>query len=533
MWEEVLIFAQRPCVGAPVRGTLVGVDLGITTAEVQLQEEGVVVSAAMEAQDCSETLRAVVQQGGDAVRIDADLDGHRITALRLHVHGERLDARMTVGKLASEAALVALAMEVWREARVPPSCSQRTSSSQHIPPAPLWREADYPLFPHQSASVEWMHSVERSAPAPLRYAGNLRITSTWYIDTESECFTTDPSWRDAQLCGGICADGTGTGKTATALRLIASQAEPRAGAQPRYAARGTLVVLPLNLVSQWQGEVTKFLREDGGFKAVWLVQGKDVRNVSLSDLCDADVVFTTFHFLRASKPYAELVDSALRGQPRTRVVLSAWARQPGHVEPVVEAVSWRRVIVDEVHQAFESARDLRQLRLLQARVTWGLTATPVLDTEHAQHLYLFLCREKQHHPNLLAQLIATAVRGTPSRLVAPTPELLLVQLSIEERLHLQDTTATVEEEVKLCTFVPVSDETCSAPDATTLEAQFRAAREQELATLHAKAEGHERAVSILERANSELEAELHALAERCVQACAQRAPHMLRICSRR
>jgi hypothetical protein len=548
MWREVLVFAQRPCVGAPVVGTLVGIDIGIAMAEVRVEAHGdaAPVAAIMQPQDCSEHLRAVVRHGGDAVRVDADLDGQCVARLRLMVQPDRLDARMAEGRLPAEAALVALAMEVWREARVPPpappaaatpvadagdeqvfamdvaeAAPQPPQPPQPPPPQaqpPLWRDDACALFPHQEASVAWMRDHERHAPEPLRYAGNLRVTDTWYIDTEGETFTTDPSWRDALLAGGLCTDGTGTGKTATALRLMVDEAEgpaaPVAGDR-RYAARGTLVVLPLNLVSQWQNEVGKFLRPE--FRALWLVQGKDVRNVTLADLCAADAVFTTFHFLRASKPYAELVDAALGGQPRTRVALSAWARQPGHTEPLLEAVHWRRVVVDEVHQTFESARDLRALRLLQARTLWGLTATPVLDTEHAQHLYLFLVREKQHHPNLLARLVATAVRGAPSRLVAPTPTLHLVQLSIEERLHLREDAAarSVEDEVKLCTFVPVSAEDADAPDAETLEAHFRAAREHELATLRAKAEGHDRAVGILERASEELEAELQALAGRC------------------
>ena len=378
-----------------------------------------------------------------------------------------------------------------------------------------------------------MRRLEREAPKPLTYPGNLRITDAWYVDTENECFTTDASTREAHLTGGICSDGTGTGKTATLLYLMAASLEeeededqtedeppPTTGAAMgrRYTSKGTLVILPLNLVSQWQTELTKFLEGQAGsrpLRVAWLVQGKDVRHLSLRDLCDADLVVTTFHFLRASKPYAELVESALGHQPRTRVVLSAWARQPGHTEPIVEAVHWRRVVVDEIHQAFESARDLRQLRLLQSRVLWGLTATPVLDTEHAQHLYLFLGREKGHHPNLLAQVIAHAVRGTPSALVAPTPSLELVQLNLEERLHLQTSEVTSDEDVvKLTTFVDVSDHE-RAGDAATLEEQFRAARDRELATLRAKADGHERAVEILERAGAELEAELQLLADRC------------------
>ena len=525
MWTEGLSCAQRPRTGCVARGTLRAVDLTIAAVQVVMRGDRV-VAAALDAQDCSEALRDVVALGDGAVRVDADVveEGRRCVQLRLMVDAEALDAHMAAGTLRAEVALVQLAMDVWREARVPPPEEEEDvdmmddDDAPLPPPPPLWR-SEHALFAHQAESVRWMRALEARAPCALPYAGNLRMTDAWYVDTERECWTTDASPREAHLAGGVCADGTGTGKTAVVLRLVAEALHDEEArkdydkAVVRYAARGTLVVLPLNLVAQWQAEVGKFLKDN--VRVVWLVQGKDVRTTTLQDLCAADVVFTTSYFLRASKPYADLVEAALGGRPRTRAVFSAWARQPGHDEPLVEAVHWRRVVVDELHQVFESARDLRQLRLLSARVLWGLTATPVLDTEAAQHLYLLLCREKAHHPNLLARLIARGVRGTASSLVAPAPTLRLVQLSAEERMHLQAQAPTrAEDVVKLTTFVDVTDGERAA-DAASVEAQFRAARSRELATLRAKAAGHERAVAILERAGAELEAELQALAERC------------------
>jgi hypothetical protein len=544
-WREVLRFAERP--GAPASGgPLIDVDVELGGARYLDARTGATRGATLAAQDRSPHLKELVRQGQGVLRVDADVaeDGG-VTALRLLVRARALDARLRRGALAAEACLVALAMDVWREARVPPpaepddadAMETEDEEEEEAASPPEWR---LPLFAHQRASLRWMRALE-AREAPLRYPGNLRLTDAWYVDTEAECLTTDPSWREAQLLGGICADGTGTGKTATVLHRVCEDAHARrrsaaeggasspllqgGGSATRYASAGTLVVLPLNLVSQWQAELAKFVGPAAGLRAVWLVQGKDVRQVSLADLCAADLVVTTLHFLRASKPYAELVDAALRGQPRTRPVLTAWARQPGHVEPLVEAVTWRRVVVDEVHQCFESARDLRALRLLQCRRLWGLTATPGLDdAEQAQQLYsLLLRREKAHHPNLLAALLAEAVRASADEgmtaaaataaLRAP-PELQLVQLSLEERLHLQASEATsAEEVVRLCTFV--SSESDPACEASSLEEQFRASREAELVRARAKVAGHARAVAVLERSCAELEAELLALAERC------------------
>lgn len=519
MWNVVLSFALRPKWSAVRRrGVLTHVDPTISTVRVAV-DDGSCVDAVLDRQDCTDALRDVVRTGGGEVRVEVDVDRDSVVALHVAVLTAAFDAAASEGRLACEEHLVTLARTVWREARVPPPPDDGyMSTSILLPLCPAWGK--HPLHAHQRRTVAWMREQEEEgARRALSYEGNLRLTDAWYVDTESDCLTPDPSWREADLAGGIVADGTGTGKTATMLRLLFTPSPSPPTPSSRYEARGTLVLLPLNLVAQWQMEVQKFLNP-AGLRVVSLVQGKDCRSVTLRDLCEADVVFTTFYFLRASKPYAELVDTALAGRPRSRAVIAAWARAAGREAPVLEAVHWRRVVVDEIHQVFGSARDLRQLRIFRTRALWGLSATPELEGERAQHLYLLLRREKAHHPNLLARLISRSVRcGTADvdEAASPRSSLCLVQVSAEERLHLNATSScsTEEEVVKRTTFVEVSDPHGPARDDETLEAQFRAARERELATLRATVEGHERAVHILGRAGAELEAELQALAGRC------------------
>ena len=500
-WTEVFAFAHDAAAAggaARGRGVVRRVDPTIAQAEVLLDApQGAVV--ALDPADCTEALCEVVARGAPAVRVEAEVDlvARRAVRLVLAVDEAQVAARLARGALRAEEWLVHLARGVWREARVggPPSArpegdaaggddaplrgrnegrdaplSGRDGGRDEGRDAPLsgrdggrdegrdgpdddvamaeaapaaWR-AEFPLYAHQARTVAWMRAHEERllARAPLVYAGNLLIARAggaggdWYLDTEGECLTRDPSWREAHLAGGVCADGTGAGKTASVLRLVAeTRGEVARAGEGRYRARGTLVILPLNLVAQWHAEVRKFL---DGVRVVDLAHARGLRETTMEALLEADLVVTTFHFLRGAA-YAELADSALGGRPRTRAALAAWTRQPNHREPLVEAVAWRRVVVDEMHEAFGSARDLRQLRLLTADALWGLTATPELDTEAAQHLYLLLRREKPHHPNLLAALIASAVRahaphhraaGGPHAAVAaaPAPALRLVRL---------------------------------------------------------------------------------------------------------
>ena len=85
-----------------------------------------------------------------------------------------------------------------------------------------------------------------------------------------------------------------------------------------------------------------------------------------------------------------------------------------------------------------------------------------------------------------------------------------------EELNALSETKTVEEVVKLCTFIDDVDSE-KIGDVETIERCFLEERDRDIITLQARVEGHNKAVQILEKASVELEQELDALAERCAQ----------------
>lgn len=487
-------------------------------------ETGVVTAAISHAEDRSSHMKEVVRKGGGCVRIECRIapSTNQVVLMMLCVKKEEVDAKLETGSLDCEVAMILLAMEVWREAKVP------FPSPSLLPPffSPFegecgkWRSGEFPLFPHQEGSIQWMREMEKRVPCSIHYAGNIRVTDEWFVDTESQSFTTDPSWREAQLVGGVCNDGTGTGKTATSLyHLFFSPKVVGNGSDNRscYEAKGSLVVLPLNLVSQWKDEISKFLVPDHGFKVIWVVQGRDLKTLTMSSLLEADVVFTTFHFMRTCKPYNDLLEKSLGRGTKTKGSLTSWARTRGREDPVLEGVTWNRILVDEIHDVFNSSRDLRHLKLLSSRMLWGLTATLDFETENAQHVYTFLKREKAHHPNLLSRLLSESVRGTSASIANPTPSLRLVELEGEERARfdaLASSCLSVEEVVKLCTHYD-EEEGGPSESAEEIERRILEEREKEVVTIRARAEGHLKAVQIYERANAELEEELSLLSDRC------------------
>ena len=503
MRRDVIAFGQKPQRSRSRRVTVVCIDPTISEVVVE-QPSGERITAAMDPRDVTEALCRLANASDESVWVECEVSGGVITQFFLVAEEELVQQALQRGSWNVEEDVITVCKAIWRDGRV--AYRKDDAIDEEVPASTLcdlWNDA-YPLFPHQAMTVTWMRGMESTFPQTIHYDGNLRITPEWFIDTENECFTTDASPRTATLMGGICADGMGKGKTASALRLVVEEKRRAGGSRTRepYESDGTLILLPVNLVGQWRREMQKFL-DTAAVTILFVLQGRNLP--SMKELLRADIVVTTFHFLRNNKTYNEMVDKCLKGRAKERASLGAWVRTPDHNECLVEAVTWRRVVIDEMHQTFERMADMRHVRLLRCRALWGLTATPVLENDQAQHLYALLTREKTHHPNLLSRLIGRCVRisEATSLETLSNRSLCMVSLSAEERILLGDVDGdTLADKVRKITFVDYS------PHAReTLETQMTAARRRECDTARAKVLGHERSVRLLEQVGHELERE--------------------------
>lgn len=527
MGHDVISFAQRSRRARSVRGIVLILDTSINEV-LYATTNGQRYTAAVDARDITDALQNIIKAKDPAMWVECEVVQEVVTQLFLVADGAVVQEKLSCGCYWNiEEDVVQLCKSAWREARVP--CPQvRDNTNEVVRDAggvqsettcKQWKE-DMALFDHQTQTVSWMRSMEDKFPMCISYGGNIRISSEWFVDTESECFTRQESPREAHLIGGICADGMGKGKTASILRLIVETIHlPLVTAQHEaYATRATLIILPLNLVGQWKREIEKFL--DKSLVTVYfVVQGKDLP--TMSEVLGSDIVVTTFQFLRSNKVYGELADRCLNGRSRERSSLSAWARVPNREECLLEAVLWRRVVVDEIHHTFERMADMRHVRLFKTRALWGLSATPSLHNDQAQHLYALLLREKAHHPNLLAALISHCVRnGTSSE--SPSQEkrsLHIVSLSAEERILMSDSAGdTLAEKVRKVTFVDVARD-----KEKGIVSQVSLQRQRESDAMRMKVEGHQRNVRILETVAAELEQNMARLASEGARDEAQRS----------
>ena len=172
-----------------------------------------------------------------------------------------------------------------------------------------------------------------------------------------------------------------------------------------------------------------------------LASTRDLRGLTLLDVCEADVVLTTPQFVRGSKTYQATVEEAVSEMTgidarncRGAVAVSAYGRivasDPSLLRtspPVLECVHWHRILVDEMHEMGWTSRTWKWLSSLKTTYAWGITATPEVWYEGARIHYWHLCpasHPQQHHnPCLLKAVLERCIRVTRQRDDAACPAL--------------------------------------------------------------------------------------------------------------
>ena len=174
--------------------------------------------------------------------------------------------------------------------------------------------------------------------------------------------------------GGILADDMGLGKTIQSIALILSNPKPTAEELakkkmklPEGVGKGTLVVAPLALIKQWEGEL-KDRVEDTHTLRVCVHHGPQ-RTKSYKELKKYDVVITTYQTL--SSEHAGSSETLRVG---------------------CFGVHWYRVILDEAHSIKNrNAKSTKAACELDAVYRWCLSGTPMQNNlDELQSLIHFL-----------------------------------------------------------------------------------------------------------------------------------------------
>lgn len=194
--------------------------------------------------------------------------------------------------------------------------------------------------------------------------------------------------------GGILADDMGLGKTVQAIALLLSNSRPKNGIVHKPAdsdeedeeddeeeskkkrtsklssavGKSTLVIAPLALIKQWEGEIVAKV-EDTHKLRVCVYHG-NTRAKATDSLDDYDVVITTYGTLTSDHG---AVDKKKAGSG-------------------LFAVHWYRIILDEAHTIKNrNAKATQAAYALDSEYRWCLTGTPMQNNlDELQSLIRFL-----------------------------------------------------------------------------------------------------------------------------------------------
>uniref|UniRef100_A0A8C8C2R8 Helicase-like transcription factor n=1 Tax=Oncorhynchus tshawytscha TaxID=74940 RepID=A0A8C8C2R8_ONCTS len=249
-----------------------------------------------------------------------------------------------------------------------------------------------PLLPHQKQALSWMCACENNAALPHFW----EVKGELFYNTLTHSSVRE---RPRRVRGGILADDMGLGKTLTTIALILSNfhhgkplcepvsekssPEPKASTTARKnpegkcvshsslsgkslvspveaassqstddpAARATLIICPLSVLSNWLDQLDQHVRADVKLN-VYLYYGSE-RNRDTHFLSSQHMVLTTYN------------------------VLSADYSVSGGASPL-HTVRWLRVVLDEGHIIRNpNTQQSKAVLKLNTQRRWILTGTPI------------------------------------------------------------------------------------------------------------------------------------------------------------
>ncbi|KAI5123845.1 hypothetical protein M0805_005664 [Coniferiporia weirii] len=166
--------------------------------------------------------------------------------------------------------------------------------------------------------------------------------------------------------GALCADSMGLGKTLTMLALILAT---KLDIPPDYS-RSTLIVVPLSVLSNWEGQIKEHCHRDS---LKYYVYYGAARSITPEQMKKYDVIITTYQVV--AKEHADF-----GGNVRSESSHGPSKKQKTGVKGLF-GVRWKRAILDEGHSIRNPRTKMAKAVCgLDAQRRWVVTGTPIINT---------------------------------------------------------------------------------------------------------------------------------------------------------
>lgn len=204
-------------------------------------------------------------------------------------------------------------------------------------------------FDYQKESIQWIIDKENCdnshdflwfciSSEPLLY----------YIPSISVFLSNLPEQWNNNSRGGIIADETGLGKTIEMLSVIAMNPPSIDYLSKSYNdlpnIKATLVICPVNIITQWHDEVNKVIKND--YK-IYICKKAIDKKLTTDKLAEYDIVLIPFSIVSKLKQ-----------------------------DSVFFNVNFYRMVWDECHSGHSGTVTLYNLKKFRSNIKWGLTGTP-------------------------------------------------------------------------------------------------------------------------------------------------------------
>eukprot|EP01094_Clydonella_sp_ATCC50884_P001570 TRINITY_DN11186_c0_g1_i3.p1 TRINITY_DN11186_c0_g1~~TRINITY_DN11186_c0_g1_i3.p1 ORF type:complete len:899 (-),score=92.83 TRINITY_DN11186_c0_g1_i3:349-3045(-) len=212
------------------------------------------------------------------------------------------------------------------------------------------------LKPHQESALSWMLAIEQNVSSGQEYTVPMFLPLAGSehdlgisVDLSSPPYQSFVCSRSAGCTmklrsrGGVYADEMGLGKTVTIIALIAQL--PRNGVSAiwrtpsKIESGATLVIVPAQLVKQWQAEIAKYAPK---LSCKLMRDRRDFRKTSIQEIAAFDVVIMSHLLFWRAESYLAFRE-----------------------------VGWHRIVIDEAHELYG-----RTLDKMAGKVHYGFAMFP-------------------------------------------------------------------------------------------------------------------------------------------------------------